>query len=304
MEEATAFAPCHITGFFEIFDESTDALLVGSKGAGVSINLGAKTTVKIKKGSKYDLKVSINNQIVDFPRISERVVGAFISRLSNTSNLEISVDHRIEAPIGAGFGTSGAVALSLALALNEALQAGMSRIEAAQVAHIAEIKCRTGLGTVLAETFGGFEIRLRPGAPGIGEIKRLPLLEDTLVVSHVFGPLSTKEALTNSEIRARINRFGGDMVRELIGAPTITNFMKLSRRFAEHVGLITEKVRQILIAADKAGITCSMPMFGESAFSVIEKSQLEPLLQIFRESSQSGQDVVGTVDHDGARLLR
>ena len=304
MEEATAFAPCHITGFFEIFDESTDALLVGSKGAGVSINLGAKTTVKIKKGSKYDLKVSINNQIVDFPRISERVVGAFISRLSNTSNLEISVDHRIEAPIGAGFGTSGAVALSLALALNEALQAGMSRIEAAQVAHIAEIKCRTGLGTVLAETFGGFEIRLRPGAPGIGEIKRLPLLEDTLVVSHVFGPLSTKEALTNSEIRARINRFGGDMVRELVGAPTITNFMKLSRRFAEHVGLMTEKVRQILIAADKAGITCSMPMFGESAFSVIEKSQLEPLLQIFRESSQSGQDIVGTVDHDGARLLR
>jgi pantoate kinase len=304
MEEAIAFAPCHITGFFEIFDESTDALLVGSKGAGVSINLGAKTTVKIKKGSKYDLKVSINNQIVDFPRISERVVGAFISRLSNTSNFEISVDHRIEAPIGAGFGTSGAAALSLALALNEALQAGMSRIEAAQVAHIAEVECRTGLGTVLAETLGGFEIRVRPGAPGIGEIKRLPLLEDTLVVSHVFGPLSTKEALTNTEIRARINRFGGDLVRELIGAPTIMNFMKLSRRFAEHVGLITEKVRQILIAADKAGIICSMPMFGESAFSVVRKSQLEPLLQIFRESSQSGQDIVGMVDQEGARLLR
>jgi pantoate kinase len=304
MEEATAFAPCHITGFFEIFDEPTDTLLVGSKGAGVSINLGAKTTVKIKKGSKYNLKVSINNQIVDFSRVSERVVSAFISRISNASQVEISVDHLIEAPIGAGFGTSGAVALSLALALNEALQVGMSRIEAAQVAHVAEVECRTGLGTVLAETFGGFEIRVKPGAPGIGEIKRLPILEDTLVVSHVFGPLSTKDALTDSEIRARINRFGDDLVQELIGAPTIMNFMKLSRRFAEHVGLITEKVRQILVAADKAGIICSMPMFGESAFSLIEKSQLEPLLQIFRESSQSGQDVVGTVDHSGARLLR
>jgi len=304
MEEATAFAPCHITGFFEIFDEPTDTLLVGSKGAGVSINLGAKTTVKIKEGSKYNLKVSINNQIVDFSRVSERVVSAFISRISNASQVEISVDHLIEAPIGAGFGTSGAVALSLALALNEALQVGMSRIEAAQVAHVAEVECRTGLGTVLAETFGGFEIRVKPGAPGIGEIKRLPILEGTLVVSHVFGPLSTKDALTDSEIRARINRFGDDLVQELIGAPTIMNFMKLSRRFAEHVGLITEKVRQILVAADKAGIICSMPMFGESAFSLIEKSQLEPLLQIFRESSQSGQDVVGTVDHSGARLLR
>lgn len=303
MEEATAFAPCHITGFFEIFDEPTDALRVGSKGAGVSINLGAKTTVKIKKSSKYNLKVSINNRLVNSSRVSERVVDAFISRLSSASHFEISVDHRIEAPLGAGFGTSGAAALSLALALNEALQIGMSKLEAAQVAHVAEVECRTGLGTVLAETFGGFEIRVGPGAPGIGEIKRFPLLEDTFVVSHVFGPLSTKEALTNSEIRARINRFGGDMIRELVGAPTVMNFMKLSRRFAEHVGLITEKVRQILVAADKAGIICSMPMFGESAFSVIEKSQLEQLLQVFCENSQSGQDVIGTVDHEGARLL-
>ena len=303
MEEATAFAPCHITGFFEIFDESADALFVGSKGAGVSINLGAETTVNVKKGSKYSLKVCVNNRIVDSPRVSERVVAAFLSRLSKGSQFEISVDHRIGAPIGAGFGTSGAAALSLALALNEAFQLGTSRLEAAQIAHIAEVECGTGLGTVLAETFGGFEIRVRPGAPGIGEIKCLPLPDDTLVVSHVFGPLSTREALTDSKTRARINRFGSDLVRELVSAPTIMNFMKLSRRFAEHVGLISEKVRKILVAADKAGFTCSMPMFGESAFSVVEKSRLEPLLQVFHESSQSGKDVVSTVNHDGARLL-
>lgn len=304
MEEATAFAPCHITGFFEIFDDSADALHVGSRGAGVSLDLGAKTTVKVNKGSKYSVKVSINNNLADFCQVSERVVDAFLSRFSDKTHFEISVEHLIEAPVGAGFGTSGAAALSLALALNEALTLGMSKLETAQIAHIAEVECKTGLGTVMAETFGGFEVRVNPGAPGIGEIKCLPLPDDTVVVCHVFGPLSTREALTNSETRARINRFGGELVGELVNTPSVMNFMKLSRQFAEHVGLITEKVRRILVATDKAGVICSMPMFGESVFTVTDENGVEPILQVFRENAPTGQAIVSKVNHEGARLLQ
>jgi pantoate kinase len=304
MEEAAAFAPCHITGVFQIFDQSADALRRGSKGAGVSLDLGAKTTVKIKKGSKYNLKVSINNHIAKSAQVSERVVDAFLSRFSDKTPLEISVEHHIEAPIGAGFGTSGAAALSLALALNEASGLEMSKLEAAQIAHIAEVECKTGLGTIIAETFGGFEIRVKPGAPGIGEIKRLSVPDDTLVACHVFGPLSTEESLTNPKTRARINRFGGELVKELVNAPTTINFMRLSRRFAEHVGLITERVRGILDAADRAGVVCSMPMFGESAFTVTDQEGAERILQIFRKSALSGQTIVSKVNHGGARLLQ
>jgi pantoate kinase len=304
MEEAAAFAPCHITGVFQIFDQSADALLAGSKGAGVSLDLGAKTTVKVKKGSKYNLKVSINNHIANSAQVSGRVVDAFLSRFSDTTLFEISVEHHIEAPIGAGFGTSGAAALSLALALNEASGLGMSKLEAAQIAHIAEVECKTGLGTIIAETFGGFEVRVKPGAPGIGEIKRLSVPDDTLVACHVFGPLSTRESLTNPETRARINRFGGELVKELVNSPTIINFMKLSRQFAEHVGLITERVRGILDAADKAGVVCSMPMFGESAFTVTDQNGVERILQVFRKSALGGQTIVSKVNHEGARLLQ
>jgi pantoate kinase len=304
MEEATAFAPCHITGFFEIFDEPADALRVGSRGAGVSLELGAKTSVKVKKGSKCSLRVSINDTPAGFSQVSGRVVDAFYSRFSDKAHFEISVEHLIEAPIGAGFGTSGAAALSLALALNEALGLGMSILEAAQIAHIAEVECKTGLGTVVAETVGGFEVRVKPGAPGIGEIRCLPLPDDTLVACHVFGPLSTREALTNPETRARINRFGSELVGELVNAPTIMNFMKLSRQFAEHVGLITENVRRILIAADKAGVICSMPMFGESAFTVTDENGVEPILQVFRENAPNGQTIISKVNREGARLLR
>ena len=302
MEQAAAFAPCHITGIFQIFDQSADLLRAGSKGAGVSLNLRAKTTVKVEKSVSHSLKVNINDQVADSAHLSGHVVSAFLSRLSEAFHYEITVEHQIEAPIGAGFGTSGAAALSLALALNEALGLGMSKIQCAQIAHVAEIECKTGLGTVIAETFGGLEIRIKPGAPGIGEIKCLPTPENAVVVCHVFGPLSTRKYLTDGETRSRINRFGGELVDELVKVPTVINFMMLSRRFAEHVGLITERVRNVLNAADKAGVICSMPMFGECAFTITDGDRLERILDVFRRNGSGGRTFVSTVDREGARL--
>ena len=40
-----------------------------------------------------------------------------------------------------------------------------------QIAHNAEIASNTGLGTVIAEFTGGFEIRTGIGGPGIGQFK-------------------------------------------------------------------------------------------------------------------------------------
>jgi pantoate kinase len=303
MKQAVAFAPCHITGLFQIFDESADALCVGSKGAGVSLILGAKTTVKIKEAQSYCLRISINDHAANSAAVSRNVVNAFLSRMSTKTKFEITVGHRIPVPIGAGFGTSGAAALSLALTLNEALGLGMSTIEAAQIAHIAEVDCKTGLGTVTAETFGGLEIRVKPGAPGIGELKCLSVPENAVVACHVFGPLSTRKSLTNAETRTRINRFGNKLVNELVEAPTITNFVKLSRRFAEHVGLISQNVRSVLTAADKAGVVCSMPMFGDAVFTITDEKNVEEIAQIFHEYGPGGQTIVSKIDQEGARLL-
>ena len=303
MKEAVAFAPCHITGLFQIFDQSAETLRAGSKGAGVCLGLGAKTTVKIRKGSKSSLKININNHTADTAQVSKHVVSIFLSRFSETRNYEIVVEHHIGTPIGAGFGTSGAAALSLALALNEAFDLGMTKIEAAQIAHTSEIECKTGLGTVIAETFGGFEIRIQPGAPGIGEVKRLPVPENTEVVCLTFGPLSTSKILTDKATRTRINRFGGKLIDDLVEKPTIINFMKLSRQFAEHVGLITEKVRSILDVMDQTGVVCSMPMFGESVFTVTCE-EVEQILRVFRERGPNCHVIVSKVDSEGARLLQ
>jgi len=304
MKEAAAFAPCHITGFFQILDQPTNPLYVGSKGAGVSLSQGVKTIVKVRKALKGSLQVKINGFASSSAEVSKHVVDAFLSRFKQMNNFEIIVEHHVEVPIGAGFGTSGAAALSLALALNNVCGLGMSRIEAAQMAHVAEVECKTGLGTVIAEAFGGVEVRVRPGAPGIGEIKNVPVPKDYVVACLTFGPLPTKKLLKDEETRKRVNKFGGKLVDKLIEEPNVKNFMNFSRQFTEQIGLMTQRIRRTLNAADNADFICSMPMFGESVFTLIKQESLEELLQIFRKYGPDEKIIVSEIDFEGARLLK
>jgi pantoate kinase len=304
LKKAKAFAPCHITGVFQIFDEGRDALYVGSRGAGVSLSCGVETTVEVEESSKDSAQISVNGLFSDRAQVSSRVLGIFESRFREVRNSHIYVKHQVGVPIGAGLGSSGAAALSLALALDQALGLGLSSTEAAQVAHVAEVQCKTGLGTVIAEAIGGLEIRVKAGAPGIGEIRRVPIPKSMGVACLVFGPLSTRKCLTDESIRKRISDFGGKMVDALEETPTAQSFMKTSRRFAEHVGLITDRVRAVLNETDKVGVVCSMPMFGECVFTMAERSDLKKVLQVFQEHGQRGVTIVSEVDQEGARLLQ
>lgn len=304
MKEAKAFSPCHITGFFQILDQPANSLHAGSRGAGVSLSRGVETTVKVRKAVKDSLQVRINGSASTSTEVSKHVVDAFLSRFKQMNNFEIIVEHHIEVPIGAGFGTSGAAALSLALALNDVFGLDMSRIDAAQMAHVTEVECKTGLGTVIAEAFGGVEVRVKPGAPGIGEIKNVPVPKDYVVACLTFGPLPTKKFLTDEETRKRVNEFGGKLVDKLIEEPNVKNFMDFSRQFTEHIGLMTQRIRRILNAADNADFICSMPMFGESVFTLIKQESLEELLQIFRKYSPDEKIIVSEIDFEGARLLK
>ncbi len=304
MTEAMAFSPCHITGFFQILDQPSDPLHVGSRGAGVSLSHGVKTKVKFRKAAETSTRIIINGSITNSAEVSKQVLDAFASRLEGSEEFQIIVEHHVPLPIGAGFGTSGAAALGLALALNEAFNLGMSKTEAAQLAHKAEVSCKTGLGTVIAEAAGGLEIRIRPGAPGIGQIRQVPVSKDYRVVCLNFNTLPTKKFLADEKTRQRINKLGGKLVDKFIGSPNVTNFMKFSRQFAEEVKLITGEVRTVLDATDEAGFVCSMPMFGESTFTLIEKGSLPKILKIFKEYSPEENITISSIDFEGARLLK
>ena len=146
----------------------------------------------------------------------------------------------MNVPVGYGLGCSAAVALSLALALNQALKTGFSKTRVGQIAHLAEIRCRTGLGDVLASYHGGFEIRTKSGAPGIGELEKIDPGEKLDVLIICFNPISTKKFL--GEKISLVNGLGGKMVQELMESKDMNEFQDKSIKFAKYIKIVTPKI--------------------------------------------------------------
>jgi len=302
LNEAQAFSPGHITGFFQICDQPGDSLQKGSKGAGFSITRGVTTKVQIKRSAKTSIEIAINGNTAESAPVSKHVANSFLALAGG--NYEVIIEHCVDIPIGCGFGSSGAGALSLSLALNEALGLNLSREEAAQIAHTAEVECKTGLGTVIAETYGGAEIRIKPGAPGIGQLKHIRVNRDHVTACLSFGPLATRDILTSKTAKQRINKLGGDLVERLVRHPTIPNFLEFSRMFAEHVGLISKRLRIVLNETDRAGLTCSMAMLGDTIFTIAKRDKIEKVKKILsRHVTSRGNIILAEIDTQGARLL-
>ncbi len=304
MKKVAAFSPSHITGIFMVKDNCKNPRLRGSLGAGVSLKKGVYTTVEVEKNHKWTVKTYVNGKLV-----SGREAAVSLATLKEFFKLasphKILVNHEIGVPISSGYGVSGACALSLSLALNEALNSGLSKVEAAQIAHIAEIKCKTGLGTVLAESFGGVEIRVKAGAPGVGSVKRIENTENFKVVSLCFGKLPTKKFLINKKFRKKVNIIGGRLLKRVIEKPSVDNLMFVSRKFADKLSLYTPKLRKIL---DLLGFQDSRPftmnMFGEAVFTLIEEEKLNRLIKTIQAYQNfGGQLIVSEIDMLGARLI-
>lgn len=301
MREASAFAPGHLTGFFQICDQPEDPLQKGSRGSGVSITRGVHTKVQVEPSDRNSYTIIINDKVTRGALVSENVLGKMLPRLGQPH--KILVKHMFETPLGAGFGSSGGGALTLALALNEALDLGLSLIEAARVAHVTEIECKTGLGTVFAALAGGFGALIKAGGPGVGEAVKYDRSDELAVVYLHFGPMATKDALSDPVIRRRINELGGRYVDQIKDDLRPDLFMELSRRFTEHMGLATHKIRKVFDATDREGYQCTMAMFGETAFALIEDEDAPGLVKVLKRAAPGFKVEVTGIDTVGARLL-
>src|SRR5437016_2673029 len=135
--QAVGFAPGHITGFFKAEVEPRKPVLKGSIGAGFSIKKGVTTKVKVTSSEKCGFKIATTGYKPDDTQVSEFVASEFLKIAKE--NYFLDIEHEIRIPVGYGLGSSGAVALSLAFALNKALGTNLSRTKIGQIAHIAEI---------------------------------------------------------------------------------------------------------------------------------------------------------------------
>lgn len=299
MREAKAFAPGHLTGLFQICTEGNDPLRWGARGSGVSLTRGVITHVAAEPSGRPTHDIYINDEQVIDAYVSEYVLSKYQTYLIQPMN--ITIRHTINTPLTAGFGSSGGGALSLSLALNEALQIGLSAIDAAQIAHIAEIECKTGLGSVFAAVNGGFGVLYEPGAPGIGKGILMQDTSDLAVVYVYYGPIHTKDALSNPDLVKKINQLGRTYVDELYKDLTAERFMYYSRKFTDHVGLATKRIRDLFKQMDSQDLTFTMANFGEVAFTVQHKASAEQAVEILEGLGE--HPVICPIDEHGATLL-
>ena len=275
-DEATAFVPGHVTGFFSAHSHD-DPLQAGSRGAGLTLSHGVEVTVEPSDGT--DSTTTLDGDPVEMPPV-ERVLEGL--------GVDAAVRAETELPLGAGFGVSGAMALGTALAANTVFGCARSENELVALAHAAEVRSGTGLGDVVAQARGGMPVRLDPGAPDHGRLDGVPARPGIEYVT--FGELSTEEVLSGDT--DRLSAAGEDALALLAEEPTAAQFMYASRRFAREAGLLTDEVTETIRAVSEVGGEASMAMLGRTVFA------------LGTGLSDAGYDAVSCRTHPAGATLR
>jgi pantoate kinase len=296
--KGVAFSPAHITGFFKAeLDQTARPEVQGSLGAGFSIQQGVTTTVEVQDSEFSDHSITISGYQPDNTQVSEFVISEFLKNIDG--NYFLKVHHDIKVPVGYGLGCSAAVALSLVYALNSAFRTNYTKEQLGMMAHNAEVMCRTGLGDVLASYHGGFEIRVKGGAPGIGQIRKISS-ESYSAIMICFSPISTKQFLKDR--LASINGLGGKMVEKLVQTKNVDQFHDYSIEFANYVDIITPKMKSVIDDLKENGIKCGVALFGETIFTLVKPEIEEKVISIL-EKYHDGIIIKSKIDQIGARLV-
>jgi len=265
----------------------------------VALRTGVTTRVIVRRSPKSTVSASFNDR-----QLSEKSVSFYVTRKYlglSRKRWNISITHTSRLPTGCGYGTSGAGALGLSLALNEAIGQSLNKLEAAQVAHISEIACKTGLGTVTSVFSGGFGLRTSPGAPGVGKITSLPVPKTLRLVTATFGPMATSRILRNDLLKNRVNTCGTALIERFDVRHLQTSFMELSRMFADCLSLMSRRLGRVIDRVDSTGFTSSMVMLGESLFCMVPIDDAGEIAGILQAEGLS--PTVSDVARSGAHLL-
>ena len=252
----SVFVPGHITGFFTI-EEHDITLKKGSCGAGFLLSQGVRTTVS----DSSELTVDVNQG-------DSTVIDEVLNIMEIGTDFKVTQD--IQLPIGAGFGTSAASALSLTLSLNEFLDLGYSAELCGQIAHMAEVNLGAGLGDVIAQTGQGLVLRVEPGAPGIGKIKSFK--HECFVAWKTFGGIETSSIIQNPHHQQVISDVGLKYLEYFEEKPSLRNFLDFSNRFSHETKLMSEDVKNLVDYFNSRSdiLGTSMAMLGNTVFAFAE----------------------------------
>jgi pantoate kinase len=307
---AKAFAPAAISSFFEICDTQdgkpiTDLEKVGAIGGGFGLERGVTTTVTARESEKNVVNVFINSKTALKSKTTKQLVETLLGKTA--TKYEVTVKHQIEVPIGTGFGTSAGGALTAGLALREAIGLPLTYNQIGKIAHVVEIQCLTGLGTVSSLTFsGGCVLVVEPGAPGVCQIDRIPISPEYMVVAGFFKSKISKDSVLSSQQKKKeINNYGKKTLEAILAEPTLENFLECCWDFSRKAGFATEKIRQLVESSKKAGaVGAAQNMIGEAVHAIVHEKNVNSVAEAFKQTLPQQQVIVSKIDFQGARLIK
>jgi pantoate kinase len=298
---STAYSPGHVTAIFApaALPRGTDILSKGSVGAGFSVSKGITTTARVFEAKAKGYSISINGIQAPKAAVSSYVVEHYLRLTDKPAFLQIS--HEAEIPIGFGLGSSGAGAVSLSYALNDLLKIGLDKVEAAQIAHCADVECKTGLGTVAALYAGGYEIRLKPGAPGRG-LTLSKDLDEYVVTILCISPVSTKKFLRDQIINTGSkNCCTPELLNRLISADDVEGLLETSFKLADSLGLTGGICGPPIRALKSKGFKCSVALFGRTVFTITRRERAKEVRSCLGKFP--GTLIEANIDSMGPRII-
>ena len=293
---AEAWSPAGLSGLWEARLVPGDELRTGARGAGMALAKGVRARVCL--GEKPGVKTIMNGVEGDFT-VAKTAAALLLERAGREAGL--IVEQWVEVPVGGGLGTSGASALAVALAVAEVLGLKMSYREVAQVAHVTDVRCGTGLGTVSGLAVGGAVIVEEPGAPGYDSVDRMLFDPSLKVVVGFFGPIA-KSRVLRSDGLSRVNALGRRALEELRREPTVEKFLEVSRRFTLEAGLATGNVLRAFEALSKLPVLgYSQAQVGDTVFVVADRDVAAEAARLLE--SLGARALLTEVSWEPARLL-
>lgn len=301
MKKSSAFAPGHISGFFQVYDESDDPAKIGSRNCGPCITSGVLTEVKIDDNSS-GIKVYVNDKETEHAKTTETAVKEILKIRGGV--IDVEINHLIQAPIGSGYGLSGAGAIGAVLALSNIMDLRVSRGVISQIAHKSEIACKTGLGDVGPQMIGGLVMSLKPGSQPYGEWIKIETSRKLNVICGTWGPLPTPQILRDPGFRERSKELGEVAINSLINDLSMENFMSISQEFARGLNILDEEFEEVMNElSDVSSIGASAVMLGRAVFALVKETEVDKIYSEFEEYFEPESIMITPLDYQGARII-
>ncbi|MCK5587353.1 MAG: hypothetical protein KAI34_01340 [Candidatus Lokiarchaeota archaeon] len=308
--KARSFSPAGISSFFQacLWDAQGEVLkdpaLIGSRGGGVVIKKGVFTELEVIPSDKTIIQVFINDELTPNAHTTRTAIELVLTKAELA--YEVIVRHQIEVPISAGYGTSGAGAISSVIALNKALELGLSKYDVGKIAHIAEVKCLTGLGSVSGIMNGGIVLVLVPGVDGLFKVKQIPIDPNSnwKVVTALISPIRTRGVISSFEKLRKINEYGEITLRSIIENPTVEHFFKSCKDFAIKTGLMSVLIKKMTdVALENGALGATQNMIGDGMHAIVEPDFLTNVVMALGNYVNKEKIIVSDIDLNGPTLL-